>query len=110
MGKGDKHSKRVAKLKERFGKLQLNMWRLLTAVVFIYTMVLIGRSVVKIIRTEIDINRLESQREEYLHSIATDSITIEHLKHDEYLEQYARERYNMERKGETVYLFNSKTE
>ncbi len=108
MGKTKRGTTAISKFKERVGKLQVNMWRLLTIVVFVYTLVLIGGSVVKIVRTQIDIHNLESEREGYLRSIAADSTIIEQLKHDEFLERYARERYNMERKGETNYLFNSK--
>ena len=108
MGKTKRGNKTISRFKERLGKLQLNLWRLLTIVVFIYTLILIGRSVVKIVRTQIDIHNLETERDGYLRSIAADSTVIEQLKHDEFLEQYARERYNMERKGETNYMFNSK--
>ena len=73
-----------------------------------YEEAMLGRSVVKIVRTQIDIHNLETERDGYLRSIAADSTVIEQLKHDEFLEQYARERYNMERKGETNYMFNSK--
>lgn len=108
MAKSEKKHKRLARLKERFGKWRLNLWRLLTIVVFVYTLLLIGSTVVKIIRTQIDIHNLEGERADYLRSIQADSTIIEQLKHDEFLEQYARENYNMERKGETNYMFNRK--
>ena len=36
--------------------------------------------------------------------IAEDSTMLENLRYDEYIEAYAREHYNLQRKNETVYI------
>ena len=42
------------------------------------------------------------------HKIESDSIFIERIKHDpEFMEEYARETFRMQRKGETVYILEN---
>ena len=100
-------AKRV-KLKGTIGKLfedaSLLFWRILTIVVSVLTLFIIGRSVISIIRSQHHINILERERTEYLNRIAEDSIMLNNLKDDQYLEKFARERYNMQRKNERVYI------
>lgn len=100
-------AKRV-KLKGTIGKLfedaSLLFWRILTIVVSVLTLFIIGRSVISIIRSQHHINILEREQREYLNRIAEDSIMLQNLKNDDYLEQFARERYNMQRKGERIYI------
>lgn len=96
------------KIKGAIGKLfedaSLLFWRILTIVVSILTLFIIGKSVVSIIKSQHHINQLERQRDSYLESIEADSIMLHNLKNDDYLEQFARERYNMQRKDERVYI------
>lgn len=87
-----------------FEDLSLFFWRALTVVVSVLTLFIIGKSVISIIGSQRHINRLERQQTEYLDRIAADSTLLEQLKCDEYLEKYARERYNMQRKNERVYI------
>ena len=86
-----------------FEDVSLFFWRALTIVVSILTLFIIGGSVVSIIKSKRHINRLERQKREYLSKIAADSIMLEQLKSDEFLEKFARERYNMQRENEQVY-------
>lgn len=51
-----------------------------------------------------EINELKQQKEYYINKIAEDSLTLENLKNDVFLEKYARERYLMKRKSETIYI------
>ncbi len=55
-------------------------------------------------RVKAQIRQTEQQRDYYLGQIAADSILIERLKDDSFLEQYAREHYLMSREGERVYV------
>lgn len=50
------------------------------------------------------IRELEGQRDYYLGRIAEDSLVIERLKDDAYLEQYAREHYLMKRDSDVVFV------
>ncbi len=85
-------------------KIVPNVWRLLTAIVILFTLFIIGRTCLIIIRTYAEIHRLNDEKEYYLQSIAEDSALIERLKYDEYLEQYARENFHMQRGNERVYI------
>lgn len=91
-----------------FGKLfddvSLFFWRTLTIVVSIFTLFIIGKSVISITKSKRHINRLERQKSSYLQKIAADSTMLEQLKSDEFLEKFARERYNMQRKDERIYI------
>jgi cell division protein FtsB len=49
-------------------------------------------------------SRLEEQGEQFQARITEDSTMLERLKYDEYLEQYARERFHMQRPNEHIYI------
>lgn len=51
------------------------------------------------------INELEAQKVYYQEKITADSMLLENLKDDIFLEEYAREHYMMKRKGEAIYIF-----
>lgn len=50
------------------------------------------------------IRQLEREQAVYRDRIAQDSALLEQLRYDEYLEQYAREHYHMQRRNEHVYI------
>lgn len=85
-------------------KLSKKVWFGVTAVIFIYTATLTVRNLFTFIKTESRISDLEEQRDYYLDRIREDSTMIERLTFDEYLEQYARERYHMQRPNEYIYI------
>lgn len=87
-----------------FGSIKVNVWRLLTAAVFLFMFFLIGRTCIQIIRTYAEIHRLNTEKEFYLEAIEDDSLLIERLKYDDFLEQYARENFHMQRRNEHVYI------
>lgn len=75
--------------------------------VFIAVVVMIflsGNYIVECFRLRREISALEDQIEMYRDKIAEDSIMLENLKYDEYIEAYAREHYNLQKKSETVYI------
>ena len=48
--------------------------------------------------------QLADQKQQFQARITEDSTMLEHLKFDEYLEQYARERFHMQRPNEYIYI------
>ena len=101
MGKKIKIGGFIGKL---FEDVSLFFWRTLTIVVSIFTLFIIGKSVISITKSKRHINRLERHKSSYLQKIAADSTMLEQLKSDEFLEKFARERYNMQRKDEKIYI------
>lgn len=81
----------------------LLFWRTITIVISALTLFIIIQSAWRIIRSKREINRLTRLQEQYQRQIEADSTLLYRLQFDEYLEQYARERYNMQRENEQVY-------
>ena len=50
------------------------------------------------------INLLTREQAYYTEKIGQDSALLERLKYDDYLEEYARENYRMQRRNEHVYI------
>ncbi|MBO5892773.1 MAG: septum formation initiator family protein [Alistipes sp.] len=80
------------------------LWTSLTAVIFIYTAIVTVRNLVTIYRVNSRISRLEEQYELYRNRIEQDSTLLERLTYDEYLEQYAREKFHMQMADEYIYI------
>ena len=80
------------------------LWLGLTAVIFIYTAVVIVRNLVVIVRVNSRISSLEEQYDLYRSRVDQDSTLLEQLKYDEYLEQFAREKFHMQRADEHIYI------
>ncbi|MBE6198796.1 MAG: septum formation initiator [Rikenellaceae bacterium] len=80
------------------------LWLGVTAVIFIYTAVVTVRNLVIIVRVNSRIARLEKQYDLYRGRIDQDSTLLEQLKYDEYLEQFAREKFHMQRANENIYI------
>ena len=80
------------------------LWLGLTAVIFIYTAVVIVRNLVVIVRVNSRISNLEEQYDLYRSRVDHDSTLLEQLKYDEYLEQFAREKFHMQRADEHIYI------
>lgn len=87
-------------------KIQLGkrFWVTLTALIIIFTLFFIGRNLVTVIKVGYRIRLLKREKELYEKRIAEDSTLLENLKYDEYLEQYAREHFHMQRRNEDVYI------
>ncbi|MBQ2026689.1 MAG: septum formation initiator family protein [Alistipes sp.] len=79
-------------------------WRITIAALILLGAILIGRPLISLIRTSIEISQLNKEKAFYNASIQRDSLTIENLKNDEFLERYARERFFMQGKGEQVFI------
>ncbi len=88
-------------MKVRLGE---RFWITLTTVIILFTLFIIGRNLVTVVKVYHRIHLLEREKELYEKRIAEDSTLLEKLQYDEYLEQYAREHYHMQRRNEDVYI------
>ena len=94
---GNKVEKTISKGKEY-------AWRIIIIAVILLGIILIGRPLVSLIGTSIEIRELNKEKAIYEASIRKDSLLIENLKNDEFLERYAREKYFMQGKNEQVFI------
>lgn len=88
-------------MKWQLGK---RFWVVLTLVILVFTLFVVGRNLMHALEIRSDIKVLEQQRETYQKSIEADSTLLEELRYDDRLEQFARERYRMQRPDEKVYI------
>ncbi len=86
------------------GNISKKIWFGVTAVIFVYTAVLTVRNLITVIKVEHRIGRLEDQRDHFRARIEEDSTMLKRLDYDEYLEQYAREKFHMQRPKEYIYI------
>ncbi len=76
--------------------------------VIVLLVVLFDRdSIVERSRIKHNISDLEQQRRYLQEHITADSLLLENLKDDRFLEQYAREHFLMKRPGEVLYLIDT---
>ena len=88
-------------MKIRLGE---RFWITLTVVIILFTLFIIGRNAVTVVKVHHRIRMLKREKAVYEKRIAEDSTLLEKLQYDEYLEQYAREHYHMQRRNEDVYV------
>ena len=88
-------------MKIRIGR---RFWILLTAGIVVFSVFVIGRNALHAVKIKRQINGLERQYDFYVEKIAQDSTLLEKLRYDDYLEEYAREHYHMQRRNEHVYI------
>ncbi len=79
------------------------LWIALTAVVVGFTAYVVLRNLIHIGKQAGELRRLRREAALYREQIEQDSTLIEHLRYDDYLEEYARERFHMQRRNERVY-------
>lgn len=80
------------------------VWIAVTTLIIVYTAVVVARNLIHAVRLKAQINTLMQERRFYEERIARDSALLERLQYDDYLEQYAREHYRMQRPGEHIYI------
>ena len=80
------------------------LWLGVTAVIFIYTAIVTVRNLIVIVRVNSRISHLEEQYDLYRSRVDQDSTLLEQLKYDEYLEQFAHEKFHMQRADEHIYI------
>ena len=80
-------------------------WITLTLAIAIFTIIVSVNTVKDIIKTRQLSVDIEAKVNEYQAKITRDSLFIENLQHShEFLEEFARENFYMQRKGEVVYI------
>lgn len=100
-----KIGKKVSKgIEKTLNKGKEYAWRATIAAVILLGVVLISRPLYSIIITSTEIRELNRKKAIYKAAIHRDSMLIENLKNDEFLERYARENYLMHGKNEQVFI------
>ena len=79
-------------------------WIAATAIIVVLTLFVVGRNALHAVKIKGQINALLREELFYRERIAQDSALVEQLRYDDYLEEYARENYHMQRRDEHVYL------
>lgn len=88
-------------MKIQFGR---RFWIVATAVIVVFTVFVVGRNALHAVKIKRQINALNREKARHEQKIARDSALLEQLRYDDYLEEYAREHYHMQRRDERVYL------
>ena len=78
-------------------------WIAATAIIVVLTLFVVGRNALHAVKIKGQINALLREELFYRERIAQDSALVEQLRYDDYLEEYARENYHMQRRDEHVY-------
>lgn len=79
-------------------------WIAATAVIIVFTIFIVGRNALHALKIKRQIKVLSRERVRYMEEIERDSTLLERLRYDDYLEEYAREHYRMQRRDEHVYI------
>ena len=79
-------------------------WTVVTVAILVLTGMVAARNLLHAISIKREINALEREQRYYLKQIEADSVLLEQLQYDDYLEEYARERFRMQRRDEQVFI------
>ena len=79
-------------------------WITTTVIIVLFTLFFVGRNLLHAIEIRRDIKLLEREEAHYRTRITADSTLVEQLLHADYLEEYAREKFQMQSHGEKVYI------
>ena len=85
-------------------ELSRRCWWIATGIVVLFTLVFVGQNLLHVLSLKRDIAKLESEEEAYLEKIERDSTLVNQLRYDDYLEEYAREQFGMQRTEEEVFI------
>ena len=88
-------------MKLRLGK---RFWVVATTSILLFTFFVVGRNALHAVRIKRQINALERQKVSYQTKITADSTLLERLRYDDFLEEYAREQFRMQRPDEQVFI------
>jgi len=80
------------------------IWIAATVAVIVLSLIATGRNLMHALSIRRQIRVLDYDRDFYRQKIERDSILLERLEDDDFLEQYAREHFHMQRRGEKIYL------
>ena len=79
-------------------------WIAATAAIVVFTVFMVGRNALHAVKIKRQINQLTREQAYYSGKIEQDSTLLERLRYDDFLEEYARENYHMQRRDEHVYI------
>lgn len=79
-------------------------WMVATAAFVVFTISIVGRNAAHAVKIKRQIASLNRERDYYRQKIEQDSTLVEHLRYDDYLEEFARENFHMQRRDEQVYI------
>ena len=88
-------------MKIQFGR---KFWIVATAAIVVFTVFMVGRNALHAVKIKRQINVLTRERAYYSEKIEQDSALLERLRYDDFLEEYVRENYHMQRRDEHVYI------
>ncbi len=74
------------------------------AAIMLFMLFIIGRNMLHALSIGADMSTLNAEAKLYKSNIKRDSTLLEELKYDDKLEKFAREKYRMQRRGESVYV------
>ena len=80
-------------------------WGLATLVFVVLVVFFADLPLVDYFKTKASVRRLKAEREAFEAQIERDSLFLENLKEDAFLEKYAREKFYMHAEGEEIFLF-----
>ncbi|MEG1701043.1 MAG: septum formation initiator family protein [Alistipes sp.] len=85
-------------------QLGRRFWMVATVAFLIFTLFLMGRNLLHAMKIKRQVDALSREMAYYRGRIAQDSTLLEHLRYDDYLEEFARETFKMQRRDEWVYI------
>lgn len=85
-------------------RIKRYFWIVVTVVAACFSASVLVRNCWHAYKISRQIRQLEREQAIYRDRIEHDSTLLEQLRYDEYLEQYAREHYHMQRRNEHVYI------
>lgn len=85
-------------------QLGKRFWIVATATIFILSAMVVGRNAVHAVKIKRQVNALAREEQYYRSRIEQDSTLLEQLRYDDYLEEFARENFQMQRADEHVYI------
>lgn len=85
-------------------RLDKKFWIVGTLIILVFTIFVVGRNLLHAVKIRREIGVLEEERDVFRRKVERDSTLLEQLKYDDYLEEYAREKYRMQKPDEHIYI------
>lgn len=85
-------------------RLDKKFWIVGTLIILVFTIFVVGRNLLHAVKIRREIGVLEQERDLFRRKVERDSTLLEQLKYDDYLEEYAREKYRMQKPDEHIYI------
>ena len=85
-------------------KIGKNFWITATGAIMVLTGIIVVRNLIHAVKIKSQLGTLEREYDYYREKVVQDSTLVEHLRYDDYLEEYARENFHMQRRDEHVYI------